>query len=221
MPRFLSTDQTVLISTSYKVMYSTLSRSSQLTEIQEKSLPKLLSGSEKPHHIMLARCPYERFRSFYRDKLDKDLEHRSSAPFQWCQRFILWELGISPFASYERKLRALQSLSFEGMLDLLPRLMWNGHLKPQTALLTVRGEPIPLPDLTLRIEDGTEPIARYIKGLGRQNATPEPGKPLRIEGEALAKFNELYAADFQQFGYITIAPTSVLSADLKDQPQTV
>lgn len=222
MPRFLSSDGRVLISTSYKVMYSSLSHQPGLREIPERHAAKLLlrDSAGRPQHIVLGRNPYTRFRAFFRDKLRGNLADRHHGRFQWCQRFILWELGVSPLAGFAKKREALLSLGFEDMLALLPRLIWNGHLKPQSQLLWSAGRRLPGPEHIVRIEDGVEQASPWLADIGRHNAARPPPEPMRFHGPGLAGFNALYAGDFDLWGYARIAgacDASACDADDRDR----
>ncbi|GGX66641.1 hypothetical protein GCM10007385_39610 [Tateyamaria omphalii] len=205
MPRFLSRTNDLVISTSYKVMYSTLVASPDLCQIAEREARRLLRRATPPRHVVLARNPYDRLRSFYRDKLFQDLNGREKAPFQWCQRAILRRLGLWPFGSYDRKLAALKSLTFKDFLGLLPSVVGNGHLRPQVSLLTSGRQPLPPPDVVHRIEDGLDVLiemAPLFANLGRANVTHDRVMSLPIEGRALINVNRLYAQDFWRFGYL-------------------
>lgn len=205
MPRFLARTNDMVISTSYKVMYSTLVASPDLCEISERDARRLLRRAKPPRHILLARNPYDRLRSFYRDKLFQDLRGRERAPFQWCQRAILRKLGLWPFGTYNRKLAALKSLTFKDFLVLLPSVIGNGHLRPQVSLLESGSQPLPPPDVVHRIEDGFDVLietAPLFANLGRANVTHDRAISLPIEGRALINVNRLYAKDFWRFGYL-------------------
>ncbi|WP_440980748.1 sulfotransferase family 2 domain-containing protein [Shinella sumterensis] len=204
MPRFIAERYGTVVSTSYKVMYSSLVQSPYLREVGESDVRKVLLGRQKYRHIVLARDPYERVRSFYRDKLVKDLNERERRPFQWCQRFILRQMGLWPFASYQRKLTALRSLTFDDFLAILPSVQNNGHLRPQVSLLRSGRHELPPPDMVHQIESDfstIQEVAPFLTGLGRANATGGLAQNLVISGEALVQFNEIYYHDFNYFGY--------------------
>lgn len=204
MPRFLTIDGHTIISTSYKVMYSSLHQSNALREISEREALQRLRNqiSEPPRHIILVRDPYEKFKSFFRDKLRYDLQDKHKSSFQWCQRFILWELGVSPFARFEAKLAVLQELTFSETIELLPRIIHNGHLKPQISLLQACGYQLPNSNSLLRVEDDLSPLEAFLDLTRRENSTTEASvEPLFYPKKLLPLFNALYHKDFETFGY--------------------
>ena len=205
MPHFISDDGKAIVTTSYKVMYSTLCSAPRLAEIPIRRVRRYLASDIRPEHIFLCRNPYDRAISFYRDKLMRDLEDRGRKrrSFQWSQRFILRALGMGPFAPYKEKVATLKSLAFDDFLDLLPKVLWNGHLKPQTSQLKFNHW-MALPDRIVNIENGQAAIEKYLGQDNWVNSTRavKPQEAFEFPSRSLHIFNTLYRDDFLIGKYI-------------------
>lgn len=120
MPRFLARDTDILVSTSYKVMYSSLVRTDLVEEIGNPAFAGLAAERCRGpgiHHVTAVRDPYARLASFA-DKLRQDLE-RTSGRFQFCQ-IIFPLIDLARDASFEEARDALRAISFDAFIDFLP-----------------------------------------------------------------------------------------------------
>ncbi|MFW6043739.1 MAG: sulfotransferase family 2 domain-containing protein, partial [Marinilabiliaceae bacterium] len=150
-------------------------------------------------NYVVGRDPYNRLESFYRDKLNKCL----SPGKKWggAQRIFFRPLGLTFLSSNKKKYEALNQLTFEKFIRLLPRAyMKNRHLHPQVKIFRN------LKNVhTLKLESRED--LQFMKDeLGidtsiRENKTDKAGFDLKWTREMLDVVNELYGEDFEFFGY--------------------
>ena len=205
MPRFLARDTDVLVSTSYKVMYSSLVETGRLDEIGNAAFAALAAERCRGggiHHLMAVRDPYARLASFFADKLRQDLE-RSSGRFQFCQIIFFPLINLPRDANFEQARDALRAISFDAFIDFLPRICADQHLQPQAGLLDAAGVDLGSCTRIFRVE--TE-AAMFWQAIG----VPRPPWSNRsrtlpsvktLTRERLDIVNSVYAADFTCFGY--------------------
>jgi len=130
MPHFKNREKDYIISTNFKVMYSTLKKSSGLKKLKEE-----LIWLYRPRiNYAIGRDPYDRLESFYRDKLNKCLN--TSRKWGRTQRIFFKPLGLSIFSAHQKKFEALNQVDFEKFIQLLPQVYRkNRHLHPQVKVL--------------------------------------------------------------------------------------
>lgn len=205
MPRFLARETDVLVSTSYKVMYSSLVATGRFDELGNAAFAALAADRCRGggiHHLMAVRDPYARLASFFADKLRQDLE-RSSGRFQFCQIIFFPLINLPHDASFEMARDALRAISFDAFIDFLPRICADQHLRPQVELLEPAGLDLDSCTRIFRIE--TE-AAQFWQALevprppwsNRSRTLPAINTLTR---ERLDIVNSVYAADFIRFGY--------------------
>ena len=195
MPHFKNKEKDYIISTNFKVMYSTIKKSPGLKKLKEE-----LIWLYRPRvNYVVGRDPYNRLESFYRDKLNKCLS--PSKKLGRDQRIFVRLMGYSFFSSHKEKFEALNQFTFEEFIRLLPKAyMKDRHLHPQKKILRNRRNV-----QTLKLE--SKENLQFMKNeLGidttiRANKTDKDGFDLKWTREMLDIVNELYREDFEFFDY--------------------
>lgn len=127
---FINPEEKYLITTNYKVWFSTLTNQKSLT----RSTSSRVTGYR---HFLFARNPYDRLESFYRDKLFDAPSYAVFSPaFKWqnSQQIFLNRFGQTGW-SFEDERKYLQSISFPEFIELLAHVYYRDeHLVPQTIL---------------------------------------------------------------------------------------
>ena len=215
MPRFLDVGRRLLLSTSRKVLYSTLRHHEHLRELNELQAAAAVARGAVDRHILLVRDPYNRLISAWSSKFVKDPvnKHRpgSNKPWQPIHRMILPHLGVRSGAGDDEIRDALTAVTFERLVHLLDRVhRQDGHLTPQWRLLRVRPwDRLPLfavsVDEVVRME--RPDLADYCAGFGLQLKTIHRNPSRHGTAEELytpelaAVVERIYARDFELFGY--------------------
>jgi len=205
VPRFIACETGILVSTSYKVMYSSLVESGALREIDDATFGEQARGlrpDRGPRHLMPVRDPYSRLSSFFADKLRRNLP-RSPSDWQFCQLVFLPLLGLQFSAPFETAVDELRAVSFDRFIELLPMASSNGHLRPQAALL--RSGDFDLGPCTELLPIETQ-AARLWSALGITQPPSANRSDFRPDAAALSRerleiVNAIYAEDFDRFGY--------------------
>lgn len=199
MPRFVTEERGILVSTSFKVMYSSFVESS-LGSINEDDFSlKLKSGAYS--HFMAVRDPYARLASFFADKLRESVE-RNVGEWQPSQKIFFPFIGVAVGDPLRKVRDALLGISFDEFVDYLPHLR-EEHLVTQSNLFEAGG--IDLKPLTRIFRIETE-VARLWRLLGIEepphaNKTSMRPDVLSLSRERLDVVNEIYSIDFLNFGY--------------------
>lgn len=136
---FKSTDDSYRIVTNFKVMYSTLMKQPNLSVEHNNNIYDLLSYTGSKY--FLARDPYNRLESFYRDKFILHPQRSVfKENFQWqhCQKIFFPEYGFKS-DDFEAVRNALMTTSFEKFINMLPsKYMLDRHLMPQIFSLCLK-----------------------------------------------------------------------------------
>jgi hypothetical protein len=211
MPSFLNRRERYLLTTSYKVMYSTLTRQPELVELSPRSpSPFRLFFDRRLRHYMLARDPYARLLSFYFNKLAIAEENLALARrWQHCQRVFFPSLGLTGSEDGASIGDRLRGISFERFVTLLDEVAWkDDHLLPQveSRRRRLRGTrlcvTLPL-DRVLRMETDIGLLASEL-GLDvrvRENRSEGPADVSLFTPAALTVVNRIYDRDFAELGY--------------------
>lgn len=199
MPRFVDEDRKILVSTSFKVMYSSIAKSG-LAYLDEAAFAARI-GQRRYNHALLVRNPYTRLASFFADKLRKSVQSNLDK-WQQCQKIFFPFVGASPEDPPQRLRDALLAISVERFVDLLPSLR-DEHLKPQSALLNVKERQIDCRTRVFRMETDVDQLWRLLEvpcppHLNKTLAQPDL---LTLGRERLNIVNDLYREDFLLFGY--------------------
>lgn len=205
MPRFFARNPDALVSTSYKVMYSSMVESDALEEIDDAEFRLLATERVRGpglRHIMAVRDPYGRLASFFADKLRRNLQ-RNSGSWQFSQLIFFPLVGVSADGPFEAARDALLGISFDAFIDFLPIVCGNGHLRPQVSLLSAEG-------LDLRPHTEIFPIETASSHLWQAIGVERPPRANRSEAlpdltmltrQRLDIVQTVYADDFSSFGY--------------------
>lgn len=204
MPSFLHPERRYVLTTSYKVMYSTLLQQPALRPCAHDLTAALRAWMPGVHRYLLVRDPYARTLSFFADKL----RHANAREGRWqaCQRVFFPLARLSGRESEEVITRTLRAIEFGAFVQALPALhRRDPHLWPQAWSRRFRIGPLALPAPlhgafrieqpdVLRRELGLDPT---IRANAQEHETPE-----RVFTPAeYAVVNEVYRIDFELFGY--------------------
>lgn len=205
MPRFATPDAGILLSTSFKVMYSSFVETGLLEEVREAPFAALFAERcREPgfRHLVAVRNPYARLASFFADKLRRALV-RPDAPWQFSQIMFFPLVGVSFEDSDQAKRDALLAISFEAFIDFLPQIWGNGHLRPQVMLLYVEGMDLRPYTKVFPIETEREQLwqALGISSPPWTNYSRDLPDLSGLSRERLDLINSIYANDFASFGY--------------------
>lgn len=206
---FKSFDSSYCIVTNFKVMYSTLKQQSHLSVQRDIDIESIFNYTGRKY--LLARNPYDRLESFYRDKF---ILHPGHAVFseknewQHCQKIFFNEYNFKKHA-FEEVRNALITTSFEQFITMLPsKYMLDGHLIPQVFSLYFRdGEVVTKIDFDkiLQIEDVQNMLFLEsdlkINTSIRENETKSGNVSIVWNETSREIVNTLYRLDFEQLGY--------------------
>ena len=212
MPRFLDSAGRFAISTNMKVMYSTLMAHEHLVEVDEWRFFRPTRGGRRPH-LFLTRDPHARAVSAFKDKFRRQMDLVGTPEFwgwQRIHRVQFRHLGLREGDSDERKREAFLQMSFSHFVDLLPRtLIWDGHLRPQYLLGSIRLKRL-LPVASARVThhrrmealDPDEMKQEWDLDVGqRRNATPKGRDPEYFDAGVTERVQQVYRTDCMRFGY--------------------
>ena len=194
MPHFYNKKEKYYISVNFKVMYSSMRIQKHLKKVK----PFWLKLSSKPKYV-IGRDPYTRLESFYRDKLNKDLDKTN----YWLrsQKIFFKPLGLKKSDSIEKKYAALKNISFQEFIQFLPEVyMNNRHLHPQYKIfknLKVEKK------FKMESKDDRDYIENNLKlDLSKKANTTQKSKfDLQWNQNMINIVNKLYHQDFDYFNY--------------------
>ncbi len=204
MPRFVNLLTGDLVSTAYKVMYSTMVGTEVLREIGEVEF--IIKAAKKLLHqerlLIAVRNPYARLASFFADKLRRDLE-REDGGWQFSQVIFFSLVNVTADDSFETIRSRLGSISFEAFVDYLPQVRMNGHLRPQADLLRAGDLDLVSHSTAFQVETDLQRLWAHlgIRRPQRKNATFSHFDPAILSQQRLDLINEVYLSDFESFGY--------------------
>ncbi|HYD50094.1 MAG TPA: sulfotransferase family 2 domain-containing protein [Terriglobales bacterium] len=206
MPSFYHRRRNYLITTSLKVMYSSLAQQPELEPLHDAEAWTRYWLTPGVERFCLVRDPYDRLVSFYTDKLRTAPKTARKAGWQHCQRIFFADLALAEEMPDDQIAERLRAVTFEEFLALLPRLYRKDpHLWPQARSLTYRAGPLPLPapsGTILKMEAAAEVCERLaLDPTIHVNRTEhdDPHALFRSAGYAIA--NRIYRNDFKRYGY--------------------
>ncbi len=194
MPHFYNKKEKYYISVNFKVMYSSMRIQKHLKKVK----PFWLKLSGKPKYV-IGRDPYTRLESFYRDKLNKDLDKTS----YWLrsQKIFFKPLAIKKSDAIEKKYNALKNISFQEFIQFLPEVyMNNRHLHPQYKIFKNLNEE---KRFKMESKEDRDYIENYLKlDLSKKANTTQKSKfDLQWNPNMISIVNKLYHQDFEYFNY--------------------
>ena len=213
MPRFLNRAKSCLISTSYKVMYSSLVHHDGLERLTDRGVARQLVVDKlcrrRRHHVVLARHPHDRLVSFFADKFRQDIDNPDKRVWQFCQRLFFPALGVSERDEFDVIADAFRRATFADFIRALPTVYRrDGHLVPQASQWRLRLLPgMTWParvDEVIRIEemDPDDMARRFGIDVGvRRNKTRRSGDDEYFTPDLRTIAARLYADDFERFEY--------------------
>ena len=138
MPVFNKTESSLYLITNYKVMYSTLKHQKKLERIniRKKFKFKIVFNKlylNKKKFYFIARNPYDKVESFFRDKFRKSSNYFDEKGFwQAPQKIFFPFFDIDESMTSELIRQKLIEISFSDFLSVLPKVyMLDRHLHPQ------------------------------------------------------------------------------------------
>ncbi len=210
MPRFISlNNKNLALSTSYKVMYSTLFYSAQLKQIPEWSMLLRLSELRRDNrisaHYLLVRNPYDRLVSFFYDKFKNDMQAKSKKEFQRCQLLFFKHLNIRQSDSLDAIVESFLRVRFDTFIELLPEVIHNGHLRPQSKLLYCYYKNIYEVTKVISVEEDVGLLSNIFEVdiSVKKNITCHPPYAELFHSKTYKTVNALYFQDFTVLPYIT------------------
>lgn len=208
MPSFFNPRRNYVITTSLKVMFSTLSQQPSLRPLRH-DLRAAIALWWKPgmRRYFLARDPYDRLVSFYADKFFSTPADTGLAQWQHCQVVFFAPLGLSGRESTAIIAERLRAVTFEHFVRLLPQVFRRDeHLWPQCWNVPFRigalCVPAPL-HRVLKMESDRQVLAEEL-GLDlsiRANATTHASRERYFAPRSYAIAQEVYRGDFERFDY--------------------
>jgi hypothetical protein len=212
MPSFIDVQETYILSTNFKVMYSTLHSQPNLLPLPDYIArrrifrDKIKGGKLKSY--LLVRNPYDRLVSFYTNKFKDDHLKRINKNWQHCQLIFFPYLDLSPQSDEATIADRLTNTSFEEFTLLLPEVYdLDLHLHPQSWLVKRKWKgfllfTVPF-DKTFKMESD---LNRLEVELGLDigildNPTWHAAYQDYFTRRSLEVANELYALDFALFDY--------------------
>jgi hypothetical protein len=211
VPSFVNHRERYILTTSYKVMYSTLSRQAGLEKLPPRSLYVCrLWLDTRLRHYMLVRDPYARLASFYSNKI-AETGRRVAGGHRWqlCQRIFFPHVGVSGDEDPLEIDARLKALPFERFVGLLERVAWlDHHLIPQaeSRWRRVRGTRfgVRLPvHRFLKMESDLDCL-RSVLRLDltiRENASETRAVDALFTPQMRAVVQRVYERDFVELGY--------------------
>jgi len=213
MPRFINKKRNYYLSTSPKVLYTTMTFQEELNELTNMQFLEYLlwdtvRGIHRPQY-MLVRNPYDRLVSCFADKFRRSpLKRTPEEGWQSCQRLYFPFLGLSEQDEFEKIRDRLLKVTFSEFMHILPNVIRKeGHFWPQSWMLRARLKKIPI-TTTLkinrfyRIETDLQKV-EFELGLDTsfkmQQSEHGPSDEY-FNKKLTAIANNLYRADFS-FGY--------------------
>lgn len=190
-------------------MYSTLMQQSNITIQQNNDITSLLNFEGRKY--FLARNPYNRLESFYRDKF---ILHPGRSVykenFQWqnCQKIFSGEPGVK-FDTFDEIRNALMATSFEKFIMMLPsKYMLDWHLIPQIfSLCFKKNNSISMIEIDriLKMEEESHMLFLNtnlnIDTSIRENETNSKSIDIVWSAAARKIVNTLYQPDFEELEY--------------------
>jgi len=214
MARLFDEKRGVMVTTSLKVLYSTLVYHEHLRLVREPSAMRLLLSGRVKRHVMFVRNPQNRLVSAWADKFltyPRKLGHEEFRGWQRVQRLYLRHTGFPNWGSDEAIRDALLTISFPEFVNHLPAVYWRDeHLQPQywTMSIRYRGVIPILPlrfDQTIRVEQMDAPALNDELGIDvvgvRCNVTEHPPADELFTPELESVVRRIYTRDFERFGY--------------------
>lgn len=134
MAHFKSKTKNAIISTSFKVMWSTLKRQQNLKKVKDfslffKKIAEVIGILPKQEHYLLVRNPYKRLESFFKDKFRKNVPVSRG---QTVHRLFYPIWGITKEHTLEEIHQIIRAYSFEAFIKELPNVYnKDPHLYPQ------------------------------------------------------------------------------------------
>lgn len=219
MAHFVNMKAQYLLTTNFKVMYTTLLAQPSLALSAPRTfLPWVIANrglSRRFRHYLLVRSPQRRLVSFFRDKFRQDphfyTEGRAYSEWQDCQRIFFSALGISPDHSPIMIRECLLATSFDHFMEILPDVYrLEAHLTPQYAAMQLSWHGIRVahlnPDRVLKIER-KEDLAFIERVLAldisrAHNTTAKCDETIAVTGRHSDIIRALYRDDLERYGYV-------------------
>ncbi|WP_281557574.1 sulfotransferase family 2 domain-containing protein [Thalassomonas sp. RHCl1] len=160
MPHFYHAKQNLLISTSYKVMYSRLVDEKSLDPVTASFLPLALNNGAD--YYVIVRSPCSRLLSFFNDKFRRNIRKKKPGKLSWqdCQRLFFQVLDLDQQTDDNSKLQRFLQTSYREFIDFLPGVYQRDvHLQPQCYLLNEIASALKSQRITAKLSNpgGQEP----------------------------------------------------------------
>lgn len=212
MPSFINVNETFILVTNFKVMYSTLRSQPNLLPIPDYiARRKIFDNKIRRGHLksyLLVRNPYDRLVSFFINKFKDDHLNRINKNWQHCQLIFFPYLDLTPEEDETIIADRLTSTSFEEFALLLPEVYdLDLHLHPQSWMVHRKWKgflPLKVPfDNIFKMESDLDRLENEL-GLDiskADNPTRHTAYQDYFTQRSLQAVNELYMRDFELFSY--------------------
>ncbi|WDE14294.1 sulfotransferase family 2 domain-containing protein [Thalassomonas haliotis] len=158
MPHFYHAQEQLLISTSYKVMYSRLVEEKSLRQVTASFLSLALENGAD--YYVIVRSPCSRLLSFFKDKFRRNICKKKPDKLSWqdCQRLFFQLLELDPQTDDRHKRQRFLQTSYLDFIDFLPGVYHcDGHLQPQYFLLDEIATALKLPTASAKVSHRSGP----------------------------------------------------------------
>ncbi|MEB3356993.1 MAG: sulfotransferase family 2 domain-containing protein [Synechococcales bacterium] len=218
MPHFISTTANYLITTNYKVMYSTMTNQTGLRLCPGRELMKITYarrlGLCAASHYLIVRNPYHRLISFYKNKFQTNpLKAAAPLPYskwQHSQRIFFPFLNITRETPADEIKDKLLHVRFDQFVQILPSVYrLDGHLSPQYQVRFICHRGLRLGQIKftaiLKME-ASEDLNYLSQDLHldlsqKHNQTGTAHLSDYFTSDLLRIVNDLYFEDFSRYGY--------------------
>ena len=212
MPQYYCKEENYYIVNNFKVMWYFFKKQEKLKK--NKDVPFLFNRLLENLHIkkksncyLLVRNPYDRIESFFRDKLRKNIDDKG----RWQRNHVIFfnHIGVTRKTDRQTIIERLGDITFDTFMELLPQIYkQDRHLHPQYYVLHfLRWSKLKKHTFTkvmhMEKNDDLQFINDHLKlNVGiKHNHTKDVTNDIVWTEKSRKIANELYAKDFEHFGY--------------------
>ena len=216
MPYFRVHDSHKLVLTNFKVMFTSITETSNFTKIKRYKAYCLLKQRFTEVHFTV-RDPYQKAISLYKDKfLYTPLNSDLTKPVKWekPQRIFFPIMGLSTKHQSDQQIKErLINTPFDEFIKLLKQCYWlDEHTQPQHWILDhpryllFKNLSVDLNRLAIYKMEQPNELNAFAESTGfdnskHANSTAGIATPKAMSPESLKIINSIYEKDFTDYGY--------------------